>query len=106
MIIKFPKKVGLRPIKVSARKKSQVWIRVIDRRNADLIRAQVQFAISRACGFRGLKGWTNETAYSGEWHCVMIRPEHVARFTRNMARVVRCGSVEMELNGETLQMAS
>lgn len=106
MIIKFPKKVGLRPVSVPARKKSLVWLRVTDGRNADLIRAQVQFAISRACGFQGLKGWSNEKAFSGEWHLVTIRPELIARFMRNMARAVRRGSVEMELNGNLVQVAA
>jgi hypothetical protein len=106
MIIKFPKKVGLRHVSVPARKKSLVWLRITDGRNADLVRAQVQFAISRACGFRGLKGWTNETARSGAWHSVAIRPDLVARFLRNMARAVKRGTVEMELNGNAVQMAA
>lgn len=106
MIIKFPRKVGLRSVSVPTRKKSQVWLRVADGRNADLIRAQVQFAISRACGFQGLKGWNNEVAQSGDWHSITIRPDLVARFMRNMARAVRRGSVEMELNGVPVQMAA
>ena len=106
MILKFPKKIGLRAVAVPSRRKSEVWLRVLDRRNADLVRGQVQFAISRACSFRGLKGWTNETAFAGDWHRVEIAPELVASFLRNMARAVHHGSVEVELNGKQLRLAA
>lgn len=106
MILKFPQKVGLRPVNVPSRKKSGVRLRVVDRRNADLVRAQVQFAISRAAGFRALKGWTNETAQAGDWHYLDVKPELVARFLRNVARSVRRGSVELRLNGKQVRLAA
>lgn len=105
-IIKFPQSIGIKPLRLSSRPVHKVRLRVVDRRHADLTRWQAQYAIQRGCGFRGVKGWTNECVRRGDWFACRVSARLIARFVRNLNLAVRSGTVEVWIDKQTVRAAA
>lgn len=105
-ILKFPRRTRLGRVLIKARPKHIIWLRVTDRLLADLTRWQAQYAIQRGCGFRGLKGWTNELARRGKWFKVVVRTELLARFLLDLELAVKADTLEIEVDGRQVSLAA
>lgn len=106
VILKFPRRTRLGRVLIKSRSKHTIWLRVTDRLLADLTRWQAQYAIQRGCGFRGLKGWTNELARRGGWSKVVVRTELLARFLLDLELAVKADTLEIEVDGRPVRIAA
>jgi hypothetical protein len=105
-IIKFPARIGIQPLRVPSKPVHKVRLRVVEKRHSDLTRWEAQYAIQRGCGFRGLKGWTNECARNGDWFTCRVSDRLIARFVRDMNLAVRSGTLEVSIDKQPLRLVA
>jgi len=104
-ILIFPVPAGYRPVRVRLKKQHVVWLRVTKRMRADVTRWQAQYAIQRGCGFRGLKGFTDQLARAGEWFKCRIRHDLLERFLRDLELAVSARAIELWVDDQRLKRA-
>jgi len=85
-----------------------IWHRVLDRVEPKMTRWRVQLPLQSNCviGWYGLKGFTDEAAIEGEWHCFEIKgPARVRAFLKATAPLLRQGLIEVEVDGRKVALA-
>lgn len=105
-ILKFPSQGRFRRVRIFDRERHTVWIRVTDVALAEVARHQAQFAIQRACSFRGLKGWTNRKAHAGSWFKLRVRTGLLGRFLEDLELVMRARTLEIWVDDRQVRIAA
>lgn len=106
VILKFPRRTRFGRVLIKSRHQHVVWLRVTDRVLAELTRWQAQYAIQRGCGFRGLKGWTNECARRRRWFKCVVRTELLARFLLDLELAVKADTLNIEVDDRPIYIAA
>jgi hypothetical protein len=94
-ILRFRAPTHIRRVLIENRERHVIWIRVRDPLLAKVTRWQSQYAIQRACGFPGLKGWTDVRARSGRWFKVRVRTGLLDRFLLDLELVMTAQTLEV-----------
>lgn len=105
-IIKFPERIGIRPLRLPSRPLHKVRLRVVDKRHADVTRWQTQYAIQRGSGFGALDGWANECARNGDWFTFRVSARLIGRFVRDINLAVRSGTLEVWIDKKPVRLAA
>lgn len=105
-IIRFPERIGIRPLRLPSKPLHKVRLRVIDKRHSDLTRWQAQYAIQRGGGFEALDGWTNECARNGDWFTCWVSDRLISRFVRDINLAVREGTLEVWIDKQPVRVAA
>lgn len=105
-ILPFRAPTRIRRVLINNRERHTVWIRVTDRVLAKVTRWQSQYAIQRGCGFKGLKGWTDRKARSGNWFKLRIRTGLLDRFLLDLELVLTARTLEIWVDDRQVRVAA
>jgi hypothetical protein len=106
MIMNSHKNLGSKHAGVWKPKKSLVELRVANKAKARELRHYVQYAIMSACGFRGLKGWTNQKARSLTWFRIRMKQSKVKNFIGAVTKLARRGNIELRIGSSLISGAA
>ncbi len=91
-----------------SKERHRIWHRVLDRIEPKMTRWRVQLPLQSNCviGWYGLKGFTDEAAIEGEWHCFEVKGRaRVRAFLKATAPLLRQGLIEVEVDGRKVALA-
>ena len=98
-VLKFPD-LHLRPLRVRASRRHDVWVRITDQKRPEEARWFAQFAVQRAASFRALSGFTDAAAAAGYWHRFEIgRTFRIRRFLRDVEPLILDRRLVVEIDG-------